>query len=287
MAAKKKAGDSRKRPANTAAATNHTPGDVAMAVYQDALAPAIREAGAGVAIVLAMVNAVLAASYLKMAYGGRFVEQCKERLRARIERIPEARRIDPAPEVVGPLLAHYPYVAAKPDLREMFENLLASSTDRDGWAHPSFVEVLKQLNADEAKLCVALHARLLERGEGAPLLLVLSYEKDEVTHRVVGSLSFLDFVEGLQAQELLSVFEDNLVRLSLIKKDTRAKLANQSAYVALANQASAKFAEWKEDAAKQGRTLQVVHGILEMTNFGFCFLDSCVAALPRKRPRQV
>lgn len=62
--------------------------------------------------------------------------------------------IKPRLNVVGPLIESMKFTAQEETLREMYINLLASSMDAENvnGVHPSYVEVIRQLTADEAKI---------------------------------------------------------------------------------------------------------------------------------------
>lgn len=62
--------------------------------------------------------------------------------------------IPPLPNIAIPLLEYLHYTVFQAELREMYVNLLLTSMDRERTekAHPSFVEIIKQLSQDEARL---------------------------------------------------------------------------------------------------------------------------------------
>ncbi len=262
--------------ATIAKAPQHTNADAALVVYED-FRPVVSEGGGALGMALAIVNTFMAASCLKIAYGGDFFKLCRARMRQKLEAVPPERRLTPPPEVVGPLLAHYPYVAEKEELRDMFENLLATSTDSKGGAHPSFVEVLKQINSDEAKLLQALGPHVAKSGlTNLPMISIISVEDASGAAYEVGRLTILDLVESLEAPERLAVYEDNLTRLSLLEFTVDRTLAATNRYDEL-ERAGLSFLEIersKEDA--KGRTINLNRGMMVVTNFGAAFLRACL-----------
>lgn len=261
-------------------AARHTNADVAAIIYNDSLAPAVREAGSALAMAFAIVNTFMAASCLKIAYGGAFAERCRERMRAKLSTIPEERRLPPPPEVVGPLLAHYPYVAEKHDLREMFENLLASSTDSGRVTHPSFVEILKQINVDEAKLLTKLHHEIA-RGSTYyfPVLIFRAGSADNSSHQDIGTLSLMDLVEGLEKPASLAVYEDNLERLSLIRLHLKRTLSDKARYSELEAACANRIARTREQIEKEGKHPRTEYGAVEVTSLGVTFLRACIGEI--------
>ena len=75
-------------------------------------------------------------------------------LEKKLKNIPEEDIVTPDPRVAGPLIESLKYTAQEDELREMYTNLLASSMNKkkNSDVHPSFVEIIKQLLPDEAKL---------------------------------------------------------------------------------------------------------------------------------------
>jgi hypothetical protein len=68
--------------------------------------------------------------------------------------IPQEKIVEPKASIAGPALQGLAFSHEEKDLKEMYLNLLVSAMDdRAGnLAHPAFVEIIKQLNAEEAKL---------------------------------------------------------------------------------------------------------------------------------------
>jgi hypothetical protein len=76
-----------------------------------------------------------------------------------IRRVPNERRISPAPQVVGPVLEGIRYETEGTPIDEMFSQLLSRAVDseRVNEAHPAYPILIKQLSTDEAKILSMLH----------------------------------------------------------------------------------------------------------------------------------
>jgi len=81
--------------------------------------------------------------------------------------IPSECITDPKPSIAGPALQGLAFSYDEADLKEMYLNLLASAMDsrREHSAHPAFVEIIRQLTAEEAPLL----KRVLRSAEGLPI----------------------------------------------------------------------------------------------------------------------
>ena len=120
-------------------------------VYKDLAQPATKVvgeiAGRSVKALLSPVRGLL--------WGWEKIEQIvTDGLEKRFEKIPEERRKSPDPELAVPLMQALSYTAQNETLREMYLNLLANSMDaaKEKHVHPSFVELIKQMNSLDAKV---------------------------------------------------------------------------------------------------------------------------------------
>lgn len=120
-------------------------------VYKDLAKPAIMEIGN----VAGRSTKALLSPIRAMLWGWELIEKVvEEGVKKRLEKIPEEQRKTPAPEIAVPLLQALTYTAQNETLREMYLNLLANSMDKekDKDVHPSFVEIIKQMNSLDAKV---------------------------------------------------------------------------------------------------------------------------------------
>ena len=120
-------------------------------IYRDLAKPTTQEvgfvAGRSVKALLSPVRAFL--------WGWEKIEQIiEEGINKRFENIPEENRKTPDPEIAVPLMQALTYTAQNETLREMYLNLLANSMDatKEKNVHPSFVELIKQMNSLDAKV---------------------------------------------------------------------------------------------------------------------------------------
>lgn len=123
-------------------------------VYQDLVQPGAKQVGEALEKVGLAVNAAL------IPLGG--LVWGMEKIQAVImEKVPERMKNisleniqQPDPAVAGPTLESLRFTAEKKLIRDLYIGLLATSMDKETEekAHPSFVEIIKQLSSDEAKL---------------------------------------------------------------------------------------------------------------------------------------
>ncbi|MGQ7944447.1 DUF4393 domain-containing protein [Flavobacterium sp. WC2509] len=120
-------------------------------VYKDTASPALQEVGS----VAGRTVKALLSPLRGMLWGWERIEgYVEESVKKRLDKIPEDKRKSPEPEIAVPLLQALTYTAHNETLREMYINLLANSmnADKENIVHPSFVELIKQMNSLDAKV---------------------------------------------------------------------------------------------------------------------------------------
>ncbi len=83
-----------------------------------------------------------------------FTEKFESEMNEKASTIPPDQVVEPKASVAGPALQGLAFSHEEPDLKEMYLNLLKSAMDgrMAEQAHPAFVETIRQLTADEARL---------------------------------------------------------------------------------------------------------------------------------------
>jgi hypothetical protein len=179
------------------------------AIYEDAAAPAAKQTGQLLQDLVKALQLALAPVQLLGAIQDRY----RRFLDAAVRRVPEANRISPSPQIIGPVLEGVRYEPEGTPIDEMFSQLLSASmdTERVRDAHPSFPLLVRQLSADEAKL---LNAVFLAP---KPLRLVQTF-------RLAGGLSFsgdteideLSSTDGLVFPANVAMYRDHMQQLGLL-----------------------------------------------------------------------
>jgi hypothetical protein len=194
----------------------------AVPVYEDALQPAAKEIGTALQTVAKTIHIVLApVSALVWGY-----DQIKEfvstKVAEKLAGVPPERMATPPPNVAGPALEALRFTGHEESLRDMYANLLAASMDTKTAfeAHPSFVEIIKQISPDEARIL-----RLFAQPRAFPLLDVrweFSEQNDERSggQDVLRHFSTIGQEAGCTFPDLTPRYLDNLCRLGLAEIPT-------------------------------------------------------------------
>lgn len=120
-------------------------------VYKDLVKPAAQEVG----VVVGRSAKALLSPVRAFLWSWERIEQLVvDGVNRRFDKIPEEQRKTPDPEIAVPLIQALTYTAQNDTLREMYLNLLTNSMDTamDKNVHPSFVDLIKQMSALDAKV---------------------------------------------------------------------------------------------------------------------------------------
>ena len=123
-------------------------------VYDDIAHPTTKSIGNTLSLIPRTIGVWLG-KWEKWIINGEYaIAETKKLLEEKLKNVPEEKIVEPEPYVAVPAIQQLSYSIDNPDLREMYANLLAASMNADTkWnVHPSFVDIIRQLTPDEAKL---------------------------------------------------------------------------------------------------------------------------------------
>jgi hypothetical protein len=213
----------------------------AVPVYQDAAQPAVKELGAALQTVAKTVRIALAPLDALVWGYDRIKDYLHETLTEKLKRVPEERIIAPNPTIAGPTVESLRFVAHEPTLRELYANLLATSMDASTAhnAHPAFVEIIRQLSPDEARImeCLASATALPMITVGRGFMSFGKYDSPIYDER----LKYFSSLNQLCAfTDLILVYLTNLARLGLVEVKENYPLAGENLYSPLENDPQVK-----------------------------------------------
>lgn len=246
-------------------------------VYQDAIQPAAREFGKALQTVGQLVNVALA-PLRGLVWGyGQFEEYLSTKVADRLQKVPPENIVSPRLYIAGPALEALRYCGNEADLSDLYANLLAASMDKstaDG-VHPAFVEIIKQLTPDEAKLVA-----LLSNDRMLPLIdlfrVTSVYPKGiEGQEEVLVSFSHLGRLAGCDFENMTPVYINNLCRLGLAEIPLNAVYPFEGAYDELENDPYVR-AQFEEIVNSGIYRPEIEQKLLQVTELGKQFVKTCV-----------
>jgi len=255
----------------------------AVPIYQDAVQPAAKEIGTALQTVAKTIHIVLApVSALVWGY-----EQIKEfvstKVAEKLKDVPPENIATPKPNIAGPALESLRYTGHEEMLRDMYANLLAASMDTRTatGAHPAFVETIRQLTPDEARLL-----RLLAQVRSFPLLNVRrEYKVQTPTERggtdILVNFSLLGWEAGCDCPQMTPTYINNLCRLGLVEVPPFLEYTKPGVYDPLEKHPQVESIKAAIEANEKYQTVIQRKG-LQVTQLGKQFCEICVISHDQK-----
>ena len=193
-------------------------------------------------------------------------------LAEKLKRIPEEKIVEPEPYVAIPAIQQLSYSLDSEELRELYANLLSSSmnADRKGDVHPAFVDIIKQITPDEAKLL-----KVLPLGLSNIPLIDLQIKLGQQRGSIIVFSNFTNIGDSVcQEPQNISAYIENLDRLKLISIQEDTHLVNDSLYTPLR---TAPLIEKQKTFMLSGeQTYDFKKKSFRVTSFGELFINICV-----------
>lgn len=197
----------------------------------------------------------------------------RKMLEEKLKNIPSENIVPPSPRIAVPTLQNAS-ITEDIEIRELYAQLLANSmneTMKDG-IHPGFVEIIKQLSPDEAKIL-----RYMSSNTIIPTITLRCVNEKEEGYDVVKNFSNVGELAKCEYPFEVGKYFDNLIRLGLLKNAMLASLTNKSLYEPLkthsyivekSRAASAQNGEYNHADIKES--------YMELTDYGELFCTICI-----------
>lgn len=242
-------------------------------VYQDIAQPSAQQVGKGLEIVTKAVLIGLAP--LKMLVWG--YEQIEgfitRRVSEKLKNIPPENIITPAAQIAGPAVEALRYVGHEENLRELYANLLATAMDKETAmnAHPGYVEIIKNLTPDEARLLT-----VFTTNDNFPLIDIQAIDDSGGYITIYTNHSHIANIVEIVNKKLMPNYIDNLCRLGILNIPPDVFLNKDEPYKALENDKDFSIAR---DLIREmmNNKVQFKRKILKLTNYGGLFVKSVVS----------
>ena len=199
------------------------------------------------------------------------IKETEKLLEEKLKNVPEEKIVEPEPYVAVPAIQQLSYSIDNPDLREMYANLLAASMNSDTkWnVHPSFVDIIRQLTPDEAKLL-----KYLSTHPEQPFI--------NVIHKFVKNAGFIEIIrrftnisEGVcDNTNGIYAYLDNLERLKIIEIPSGVYFKNDELYFPLENHSLIKAI--MSQPLPEGEKMEIKKGKFFVSTFGQEFIKICL-----------
>lgn len=196
-----------------------------------------------------------------------------EALKDKVVNIPEDKQCEPEPYVAIPAIQQISYCYDSEVLRDMYANLLASSMNLDKkWTvHPAFVDIIKQLTPDEAKILKSLPR---DSRYSIPLIdLNIVFDKGKGRNVVARNITMNEVYESCETPDSMCAYLDNLERLKLIKIADHTWLTDDALYEKI--EKSDRVENLKE-ILPEGQKYGIGKKLMYVTEYGVSFIRCCI-----------
>ncbi len=186
--------------------------ELAMKAYEDTAQPALKSTGELFELIPRAIRAMVSSLEIWTIKREFQVKAVTKLLEEKLKNLPPEQIVTPEAYIAVPALQSISYCMNNDELRDMYANLLASSMNKvmkDG-VHPSYVEIIRQLCPDEAKIL-----RYIALEEEIPTISI-HYGDTSAYSVVVKDFSDVGFVTQCEQPNDIRKYLGNLVRLGLI-----------------------------------------------------------------------
>ena len=198
------------------------PKDLQVQVYKDVLKPSAQSLGEILSFLPRTIRLFLSGWEKWLINGEETLKVTAAAIKEKVSQIPADKIVEPEPYVVVPAIQQLCYCQDNEFIRDLYANLIVSSMNADKkWdVHPAFVDIIKQITPDEAKILGQLGNF---KNNFQPLLDVRAYDNDKMEggHQlIITNFTICSYI-------------DNLLRLNLIEIPPIYHLTDETLYTPL------------------------------------------------------
>lgn len=243
-------------------------------LYQDVVAPVSKQIGKTLEILGRYVNMKLSPLENRIWRFEQFEEFKKTELTRKLKNVHSKNIISPPLEIAGPAFESLRYAGNNEELRNLYANLLANSMDKEtiANAHPAFIEILKNLSVDEARIL-----KLFINNRVYPIIdLLLTLDHLTPVSIALENYSHIDRYTVLINKNLLPTYIDNLVRLRIIERPHTSIVHPVSSETYKQFEEDPYIISFQEKYTKDRTKIRMERKVLHTTPFGQQFIDNVV-----------
>jgi hypothetical protein len=261
-------------PVKVVKATVGTVGEVIKiaADNPDARAAGGQLAKSALTVTTAINNALLPLAAVNFAidkFRGYFETKFNSELGEKLKDVPKESIVAPKASIAGPAMQGLAFSYEEPDLKELYLSLLASAMDGrvSADAHPGFVEIIRQLTSEEARLLRIV----LSATSNLPIV--------EVRLQMPESQGFVALLQHLVPfassagvpieNPRVTAIVDNWIRLGLVTADYGIRLTGDERYAWV--ESRPELVRLKTQQETEENKITYERGVLTRTAFGLQF----------------
>lgn len=244
-------------------------------VYKDLFSQALQPIGQ---ILSYLPRAIRVAGFSKVEKwiisGEENIKRASELINDKLKDIPEDQLTDTEPHIVIPAIQQLSYSQDNEVLRNLYANLIASSmiVNKKPLVHPSFIDIIKQLTPDEAKILQGIDTPNIRTIY--PLVRVYASVSSSTQDLLASNFTNISF-EKLDYPLEVPTYLDNLERLKLIQISSYGSYPNQKVlFKDVKEKAEEIYSEVMNNLNYYNLTI-VPTKHFNITSFGLSFIKTC------------
>lgn len=195
-----------------------------------------------------------------------------EEYKKKMEDVKEEDKCEVHPEIGVPIMQVLHYTT-NDDIAEMFTNLLASASVHytAGNAHPAFVEIIKQMSPDEAKI-----VQFLQKNQVVGYVSLRANKKDGMSF-VTPVLKDVGIAELVPLMYIMNVkiYISNLLSLGIIADAGDVYLDDKEMYNQIIKYNNLEDIKEKYESMDEYSNVEIDEGYYYVTEIGNLFINSC------------
>lgn len=256
-------------------AVSESNAEIVKEVYSDVAKPVVQPTGEIAGLIPRAVKAALAPLEKWILLREYNIAETKKLLEIKLENVSPELIEPPEAYVAIPAIQNLSYCMDNEELRDMYANLLANSMNKvvKNGVHPGFVEIIKQLSPDEAKIL-----KLMAKKNTVPTV-SLRYERENNEGiEVVSNYSDIGEQVDCEYPNKISTYFDNLLRLGLVRKaDLYSSLVDKDVYKPL-KESHFIVSNQNEEIIKGAgfHRARIIESFMSITDFGESFCEICL-----------
>lgn len=197
-------------------------------------------------------------------------------IRNELNKVPEDKLIEPKLSIIGPALEASKFYIEEEEMRKMFAKLIATTmnSDTSSKAHPSFIEIIKQLTPDEAKII-----SIYKPYRYYPLITVKAKLLNNKGYKtILENYSHIGIYAKCTNPNLTPSYLINLTRLGLGEITYNHYLTAKGVYDSLYNDPNIIVLCNKIKSNPEFEGFEIFKGFFKFSTFGEQFYEACVAS---------
>lgn len=202
-----------------------------------------------------------------------FSDKFQQDISQKISAIPPEQLIEPKASISGPALQGLAFTHEEANLKDMYLSLLATAMDGRvaGEAHPAFVEIIKQMNSEEADLI----RRILQSPISTAIVEIRLATVCDSGWQILAThiLNLRDSDTDSQiVNRKIAAMVDNWIRLGLVNVDYGHKLYNEDLYSWVEDR---QEIVWHRQAYEnETQKINITKGVIVRTALGIQFAQA-------------